>query len=142
MEFIWNNIHIFAVTLISGGFLLWFTFRQGGKLLSPALATQLINRENAQVIDVRDAHEYAASHLPDARNIPLKDLKARAGELASLKDNPLLLVCASGARSDQACVQLRKLGFSRLNYLEGGIDAWKRAGLPVTREGKREGKKK
>jgi rhodanese-related sulfurtransferase len=136
-EFIWKNILTIAIAAISGGMLVWFTLRKGGKALSPALATQLMNREDALVIDVREAHEYTVGHLPGARNIPLKDIKTRAGDLEASKDKPLILVCASGARSEQACVQLRKLGFSRLNHLDGGINAWERAGLPVTRGNKK-----
>lgn len=137
IEFIRNNILEIVIAALSGGMLVWFTVRKSGKVLSPALATQLMNREDAIVVDVRDAHEYSSGHLPGARNIPLKDLQARVGELETLKDKPLLLVCASGARSDQACAQLRKLGFSQLNSLEGGVDAWVRAGLPVARGNKK-----
>jgi rhodanese-related sulfurtransferase len=136
MEFIQNNILLVAIALGSGFMLVWPGFRQAGKPLGPMLATQLINRENAVVIDVRDTPEFDAGQLPGSRNIPLKDLPARARELESFKEKPLLLVCASGARAGQACAQLQRLGFTKLNNLDGGIDAWKRAGLPLKRSRK------
>ncbi|MDR2164597.1 MAG: rhodanese-like domain-containing protein [Zoogloeaceae bacterium] len=136
-EFIQQNIWYIVIAAVSGFMLVWPGFRQAGKPLSPALATQFINHhEDARVIDVREAHEYNAAHLPGARNIPLKELKARAEELADQKEKPLLLVCASGVRAGQACVFLQKLGFSNLSKLDGGLDAWQRAGLPVKRESK------
>ena len=137
MEFIQNNIITIAIAIISGVMLVWPSFRRGGKIINPTEATLLINREEALVVDVREAHEYAVGHLPDARNIPLKDLQARVSELEPHKDKPLILVCASGVRSGQGCAQLQKLGFTRLKNLDGGIHAWEKAGLPIKRGGKK-----
>ncbi|MDR2637169.1 MAG: rhodanese-like domain-containing protein [Zoogloeaceae bacterium] len=139
MEFVRNNILLVSIAIISGIMLVWPGFRQGGKRLSTHQATQLINREEAVIIDVRDAAEYAAGHLPESRNIPLQELDspAHAEELEKLKERALLLVCASGIRSGQACSRLEKRGFQKLNHLDGGVDAWQRAGLPLTRSKKK-----
>lgn len=137
MEFIQQNILTIAIAVISGVMLVWPGLRRAGNDLNTTQATQLINREDAVIIDVRDSHEYAAGHLPNARNIPLKDLASRAGELESLKEQALLLVCASGVRSGQACAQLQKLGFAKLNNLDGGVHAWEKAGLPIKRGSKK-----
>lgn len=137
MEFIQQNIITIAIAIISGVMLIWPSFRRGGKAINPTEATLLINREDALVIDVREAHEYAVGHLPGARNIPLKELSARAAELDAYKDKPLILVCASGVRSGQGCAQLQKLGFARLHNLDGGVYAWEKAGLPMQRGGKK-----
>ncbi|MDR3323401.1 MAG: rhodanese-like domain-containing protein [Zoogloeaceae bacterium] len=137
MEFIQTNIWLITIAVVSGVMLVWPGFRQAGKRLSPTLATQLMNREDAAVIDVRDAPEYAAGHILNARNIPLKDLPTRATELDALKEKPLLVVCASGTRAGQACARLQKLGFVQLNALDGGMSAWERAGLPVKRGNKK-----
>ena len=66
-------------------------------------------RAGAQVVDVRSAAEYAAGHAAGSRNIPLDELGRRAGELD--KSRPVVLCCASGARSGIAQGTLRKLGF-------------------------------
>jgi rhodanese-related sulfurtransferase len=136
LTFIQDNIFLVAIAVGSGLMLVWPGFRQAGKPLGPVLATQFINREDAIVIDVREAREFEAGQLPGSRNIPFQELRARAGELEALKEKPLLLVCTSGVRAGQACAQLQRLGFTRLNTLEGGIDAWIRAGLPLKRSGK------
>lgn len=137
MEFIQQNILTIAIAIMSGVMLVWPGFRRAGTQLSPLQATQLINREEAQIIDVREPHEYAAGHLPNARNLPLKELASRVSELESCKEKPLVLVCASGVRSGQACAQLQKLGFTQLNNLDGGVHAWEKAGLPIKRGAKK-----
>jgi rhodanese-related sulfurtransferase len=136
MEFIQNNILTIAIAVISGVMLIWPGFRRAGKVLSAHQATLRINRENAVVIDVREVAEYAAGHLPDARNIPAGEIGARIAELADLKEKPLILVCASGVRAGQVCAQLKKQGFTDLGFLDGGVDGWKRANLPLTRSKK------
>lgn len=135
-DFIQQNLWLIILAIGSGVMLVWPGFRQAGKQLSPALATQLINHENARIIDVRETGEFKTAHIPGASNLPLKDLTTRVKELEDQKEKPLLFVCASGIRSGQACAQLKKLGFSNLNTLDGGFDAWLRAGLPVKRERK------
>jgi rhodanese-related sulfurtransferase len=136
MEFIQNNILTVAIAVISGVMLVWPGFHRTGKALSANQATTRINREDAVVIDVREADEFAAGHLPDARHIPAKDIITRLAELADLKEKPLIVVCASGVRSGQISAQLKKQGFTDAGFLDGGIDAWKRANLPLTRNKK------
>ena len=86
MEFIQHDWNWAWATLaaVSGTLLLVTSLRGGGRGVSPAQATQLINREDAIVVDVRESGEYAAGHIPDARHIPLGDLAKRAGELAGV----------------------------------------------------------
>ena len=133
MEFIQQNILLVAVAVVSGSMLLALSVRRpgGANSLTPTQATMLINRENAQLIDIREPNEYVTGHLCDARNIPAASLAERVGELESFKDKPLILVCQSGARSSSACSTLAKLGFSRVHSLEGGTVAWVEAGLPL-----------
>lgn len=137
MEFINQNILLVSIVLVSGLGLLWPMFaRSGANELSPAAATQMINREDAQVIDVREADEFAGGHLPDARNIPLGKLADRISELEKIKDKPILVCCASGMRSAKACGELGKQGFARVYNIAGGVDAWVGAGYPVKKGGR------
>jgi rhodanese-related sulfurtransferase len=139
LEFISQNILWVLLALGSGTAFLVLTARgPGGKTgLTTVQATMLINRQDAQIIDLRGAEDYAGGHLPEARNIPLEQFEARAGEIEKFKDMPLILVCQNGARSANACKQLQKLGFSKVNSLAGGIAGWRAAGLPVRKEGKK-----
>ena len=139
MEFIQQNSMLITAAVISGGMFLVFTFyRPGSKnALTTTQATLLINREDAVVIDVRKSEEYVAGHLPESRNIPLSELEDRVSELDKLKDTPLIIVCQTGARSEGACTKLEKLGFSKTNNLQGGIAAWRDAGLPIKKGNKK-----
>ena len=137
MEFINQNILLIGVVVTSALALLWPMFtRSSANEVSPVQATLLINREEAQILDVREADEFANGHLPEALNIPAGRLSERAAELEKFKDKPLIVCCAAGVRSGKACKELKQLGFERLHSLAGGVDAWLAAGYPV-KKGKR-----
>lgn len=132
MEFINQNILLVSIVVVSGLGLLWPLLARSGKNeVNPAAATLLINREDAHVVDVREADEFAGGHLPDARNIPLSKLAERIGELEKYKDKPLIVCCAAGMRSAKGCGELGKQGFTKVYSLAGGVDAWVGAGYPI-----------
>jgi len=79
------------------------------------------------LIDVREVWEYRLGHAPGAVNIPLSVFRARYAEIP--KD--ILLICHIGQRSFAAAQFLRELGYTRLLNVEGGMDAWEAAGLPI-----------
>ena len=132
LDFIYQNILLIALVVVSGvALILPMLMGSGANDVNPAAATLLINREDAQVIDVREADEFAAGHLPEAKNVPLAKLADRISEIERFKDKPVIVCCASGMRSGKACGELRKLGFAKIHNLSGGIDAWVGAGYPV-----------
>ncbi len=133
-EFIVNNIWLVMAAVLSGGYFLWpWISRRASGLneVAPMAAVQLINRKNAVVLDVREQDEYRAGHITGAKNFPVASIEKRAGELKKYLNKPVLISCASGARSHTACTALRKLGFQDLHVLAGGLGAWKQANLPV-----------
>lgn len=136
MEFIQKNIFLVLIAVVSGTMLLWPVLRRsaGGPSVSTLQATQLINREDAVVLDVRPEPEFAKGHILGARNLPLADLAARAGELEKFKDRPVVVCCNTGNSSAGATSQLRKAGFARAVNLAGGLAAWQQAGLPVSKK--------
>ena len=132
MDFIRNNLLLIAVAFVSGAMLIWPLVRRttGGPWVSTAEATHLMNREDALVVDVREPGEYGAGHILGAKNFPLQRLDG-SGELLKRKDKPLIVYCDSGDRASKAASALRRLGFSRVVNLSGGLPAWQQAGLPV-----------
>lgn len=82
-----------------------------------------------QFIDVREAEEYAAGHIPGAVNIPLSEFMARVDEIN--EEAPALLVCNSGVRSAQAAGYLISMGYDQVFNLEAGAKGWLKRGFPL-----------
>ena len=136
MDFIKSNILLIGLALGSGIMLLLPSFKKGAggvPSLSTAEAINLINRNHALVLDVRNEGEFASGHIVDAKHIPLDKLAERLNELNKYKDKPILVNCQRGMRSAKACEILRKAEFKQINNLQGGLDAWLAAKLPVVK---------
>ncbi len=135
MDFIKNNIMLIAVAFVSGAMLLWPYLRRGtgGPWVTTLEATQLINREDALVLDVRDPAEFAGGHMLGAKNIPVADIEKRAGEIEKQKSRPVIVLCNEGGRASKAAALLRARGFEKVVNLSGGFPAWQQAGLPVVK---------
>ena len=131
MRFIQENLLLIAVACVSGAMLIWPLLRGlgGGPRVNVARATQLINREDAIMIDVREPGLYAAGHIIGAKNVPLSRLDG-APELAKRKEKPLIVYDDGGEAAAKAATSLRKQGFNVVN-LAGGLAAWRQAGMPV-----------
>ena len=96
------------------------------------LKQRLDQKQQFVLLDVRTPEEYTGDgHVAGSRLLPLQDLTSRAGELP--KDQPIACICRSGNRSTTACEQLRRLGFTQLLNVEGGMHAWARAGYPIAK---------
>ena len=136
MQFIQNNWPLILVMITSGGMLLWPLI---GRRLSKVRevgalgATQLINRQNAVLLDLRESKDYEGGHVPNAVHIPLSQLAGRAGELSKFTSRPLIAYCDRGNRSRSAGSALSKLGFAEVYTLRGGVRAWVEAGLPIVK---------
>jgi len=135
VDFVKNNLLLIAVAAVSGAMLVWPYLRRstGGPWVSTLQATQMINREDALLLDVRDTTEFAGGHLLGAKNIPLANLEARAGEIDKLKAKPVIVMCSDGSRAGKAATVLRERGFANVVNLAGGFPAWQQAGLPVVK---------
>ena len=136
MEFITKNIFLVMIAAVSGGMLLWPLLRKGagGPWVNTLQATQLMNRDDAVVVDLRPAADFAKGHILGARSIPLADLEKRAGELDKYKAKPVILYCDAGNRAGGGVALLRRNGFANVVNLTGGYAAWQQAGLPVEKK--------
>jgi len=74
------------------------------------------------LVDVREPYEFAAGHVPRAVNVPLGQIRARAGEFDSSAET--YVICQSGHRSATATKQLVKAGFLNVAGVRGGTSAW------------------
>ena len=103
------------------------------KAVSPdQLKARLDAGETVVVIDVREPDEWARGVIPGAHPVARGVLELSVdGKLP--RDATVVLYCAGGGRSALAGRSLQEMGFSAVENLEGGFDAWARAGLPVVR---------
>ena len=85
--------------------------------------------QELRVIDVRQMQEIAMGTVPKAEPLPLHTLPAKVHELS--REEKLVMVCRSGARSAQACMFLQQQGFSNVYNLRGGMMGWMQSGFPA-----------
>jgi rhodanese-related sulfurtransferase len=98
--------------------------------IDPAGAVDLIAARSAVIVDVRQPAEWKTGHIHDALYIPLGQLSSRLHQLPT--DKTIVTVCRSGHRSTVAARTLIRAGHHALS-LHGGMNAWARAGLPLSR---------
>lgn len=106
---------------------------RGGRSVSAQELVNLVNRDGAVVIDVRDANEFSQGHIVDAINVPHVAISSRLGELEKYKQKPLVLACKMGQHAGAAGTVLRKAGFENVSRLKGGIAEWRNQNLPVVK---------
>lgn len=107
------------------------TQKKRGKELSAQAAVNLINHENAVVIDLRDAETFAKGHVIDAIRASAEDFNQQ--RMAKYKEKPIILVCAKGLQSAQLATKLKQEGFKQPMVLAGGMSAWLAADLPMVK---------
>lgn len=136
IEFVGNNLLLVGAALIVAAMLIHNIATDVGTKnnIDPHRATELINRQDALVVDVRPMADFNKGHIINARNIPMGSLEKQLAQLEKHKDKPVIVACRSGAQSAVAARQLRKHGFEGVHNLKGGILAWQSANLPVSRK--------
>lgn len=108
-------------------------FTQGYKLLSPAQLTQLINRDNALVVDISPINDFEKAHIVGSKHVAMSQFDPENKLLAKAKELPVAVVCRTGMNAAGAAKRLVKAGFAKVYLLEGGIAAWQQADLPLAR---------
>ncbi|MBA2490175.1 MAG: rhodanese-like domain-containing protein [Gammaproteobacteria bacterium] len=137
VEFVGNNAMLFVLLAAIVAFIGWTEWRRFArpyKEVSPAEAVNLINHEDALVLDVREDSEIKSGKITGARHIPLSVLKQRVGDLAKYRDRAVIVSCGSGLRSGQAGDILHQQSFEKVYSLKGGIAAWQNANLPLVKK--------
>ena len=134
MSFLIENWYLLVLALVSGIGLALPVLRGGAGLgLQPQAAVQRINRDKAVVVDVREAEEYAAGHITNAKHIPLAQIEERLPQVVKNKKLPVIFVCATSPRSTRAQMVAKKLGYEQPEVLAGGMRAWAAASLQVVK---------
>ena len=92
---------------------------------------EIMNRENAVVIDVREPTRFDAGHIINSINVPFGEIASNISKLAKYQAQPIIVVCDIGQSSIKAGVMLKKNDFTHVFSLTGGIAEWQKAGLPL-----------
>jgi rhodanese-related sulfurtransferase len=132
-EFIGNHILLVGLFAVLLALFIRNEMQRGGRTLSSQELVNLVNRESAVVVDVRDTKEFESGHIVGAVNVPHTVLEARLNELNKYKDRPVVLVCRMGQNSGAAGATLRKHGFENVARLTGGMAEWRNQSLPVVK---------
>ena len=102
------------------------------RVLSPERVAELIERGEAQVVDVRAPAEHEAGHIAGASHLPLESLTQDAAQLD--RSRPVVLYCRAGERSAVAAEAFAASGWDAQS-MAGGLLAWVERGLPLEPEG-------
>jgi len=106
--------------------------KQEAARMSPMQVIQLINRQNAAIIDIRNKEVFTAGHIIGAISMPVPELAKKISQLQKFQDRPIIIVCANGVESLPATRLLAKQGI-RSSLLAGGIQAWREAEMPLVK---------
>lgn len=102
-------------------------------VINTTRAVQLINHDNAIVIDIRVADSYAKGHIIDAQSIAASDLTTNTKKYEKFKLKPVIVVCNTGSESQKIAALLLKQGYNAYS-LAGGLRAWSGADMPLVKE--------
>ena len=103
--------------------------KKRGKEVSTAAAVEMMNHDNAVVIDLRDAESFRKGHIIEAILASADDFSQQ--RMDKYKSKPVILVCARGLQSATLAAKLRAQGFTQPVVLSGGMAAWQADSLPL-----------
>ena len=104
----------------------------GVNAVAPGEATRMINHDNAIMIDMRADKDYREGHIVNAVHAPAGSGND-AGKLEKYRDKPVIVYCQRGQRSTAYCSKLKKQGFGSVYNLKGGLLAWQKEALPLSK---------
>jgi len=136
-EFVANHLFLFTLLIAILALLVWsFLGSNVGGIpqVGPAEATRLVNRENARMLDVRPLDDFKQGHIINALNLPASETETASKSFEKYKRKPVIIYCNTGMDSVRVARTLKNDGFENLYILKGGLQAWRNANLPVTRD--------
>ncbi|BBB14621.1 rhodanese domain protein [Candidatus Rickettsiella viridis] len=137
IEFSLRHWELWLAFLVILGFLLTFELHiklTGASPLSVQQAIFLMNREEAILLDIRDANSFSKEHIAASINIPFSELAQKINQLDSYRERPIIINYSQGQAHHRAARLLKNAGFSKIYQLKGGIMSWKNAALPLAKK--------
>jgi len=107
---------------------------RGISMLSPQEMTSLINRDHAVVVDIRAANLFKKGRVVGSLNLPAEGFDTQLKRIKKYQNKPIVIVCERGQQAISVATNLhQKKQFSQVHILAGGIEAWKKAGMPLVK---------
>jgi len=134
-EFIGHHPFLATGAVLAAALVAFYEIRerlQAFAALSSMQAVRLMN-QGALVIDLRGKDLYDAGHIADARNVPAAELESQADSLKKWRDKTVITYCDSGTSGANGARALMKLGFTKVFNLQGGLNAWVKDNLPLSK---------
>lgn len=100
----------------------------------PTLASQIVSASAPVIVDVRSAAEFAEGHIPGALNVPYREVPDRLDELTGHETQTIVVYCEMGIRAGIAVAVLESAGFEQVVMLQGQMQAWRQADLPIEQD--------
>lgn len=135
-QFVLSHWMLWTLFVIILALLAFYELRNqvgGVRKIQPKDLVQLMNKENAVVIDIRAKDTFKDGHIIGSQNILANDLSEKSNKLQKFKNKSLVFVCNNGQQSLKSAIQVRRQGFEQVFCLQGGITAWRNASLPLTK---------
>lgn len=105
------------------------------KGISHQILTQIVNKEDGVVFDIRSADQYRKGHISGAVNVPQSQLKSGPySAYEKYQQVPVIVACDAGNQAGPIARKLAKGGFEKVYYLQGGMNAWAGANLPLVKK--------
>jgi rhodanese-related sulfurtransferase len=135
LEFIGHHPYLAAAAVAAALIVLFYELRERVQAFAALSATQAVRLMNqgALVIDLRSKESYDAGHIVDARNVPAAELESQADTLKKWRDKNVITYCDSGTNGASAARSLIKLGFTKVFNLQGGLNAWVKDNMPLSK---------
>ncbi|HEX3395054.1 MAG TPA: rhodanese-like domain-containing protein [Steroidobacteraceae bacterium] len=135
LEYLSHHPYLAGATLLAAIAVAAFELRarvHAFAALSAMQAVRLMN-QGALVIDLRSKELYDAGHIVDARHVPVGELESQADSLKKWRDKNVITYCDSGTDGASAARTLMKQGFTKVFNLQGGLNAWVKDNMPLTK---------
>ncbi len=132
LAFISHHSLLFGAFIIVSGLVIWDYLDNTKHHINTAQAINLMNQDNALILDIRSMADFNQGHIIHAKNIPLNSLKDQLHQIQKYKEKPVIVSCKTGAQSSMACKMLKENGFEQVYNLSGGMLSWQNANMPIS----------
>lgn len=136
INFLSNHLTLTIAVIIVLAFVMIVEFirtKRNSLGLSPLQATQMMNHDNAIVLDIRASELYRKGHIIEAYSSTPQEINANPKKLEKFRTRPLIIVCSTGVESQKIAALLLKQGYN-VYALTGGMRSWTDAQMPIVKE--------